>query len=84
MNNVVTSFSLIYRLSIKKEILHFDELQSELRFRFCHGSKSSELVINFHTVSNHEEKEQCMKFLLFQLARIAEDKWVCIFLFVTI
>lgn len=63
------------RLSVKQEILHFDELQSDLTLPFSHGSKSSELVIKFHKVSNHEEKERCMKFLLFQLARIAEDKW---------
>lgn len=84
MSNVVTSLSFIYRLSVKQERLHFDELQSELTLPFSHGSKSSELVIKFHIVSNQEEKERCMKFLLFQLARIAEDRWVCILLFVTI
>jgi hypothetical protein len=37
--NVVTSLSFTYRLSVKQEILHFDELQSELTLPFSHGSK---------------------------------------------
>jgi len=81
MNNAIISISSIYRLSVKQEILHFDELRSEVTLPFIHGNKSSELVIKFHRVNNHEEKEKCMRFLLFQLARIAENKCVCILFF---
>jgi hypothetical protein len=40
--------------------------------------------MKFHVVSNHEEREQYMKFLLFQLARIAEAKCVSILLILRI
>jgi hypothetical protein len=80
--NVIKTFSFICRLSVKEAVLDFDEPQSEVTLPFCHGSKSSKLMLKFHTISNHEEKEKYLKFLLFQLARIAE-KCVCILLFVT-
>jgi hypothetical protein len=81
MRTVITNFSFIFRLSVKKEVLHFDEPRSEVMLPFCCGSKSSKLVLKFHTISDYEEKEKYMKFLLFQLARIAE-KCVRILLFV--
>jgi hypothetical protein len=80
MRNVIITFSFICRLSVKQEVLYFDEPRSEITLPFCHGSKSSKLVMKFHTISNHEEKEKYKKFLLFQLGRIAE-KCVCILLY---
>ena len=69
-------FISIYRSNIKVENLHYDEKESVLKLSLHNECKSCDLVFKFSSVDKPEEKEKHLKAMLFNLARIAQEKSV--------